>query len=39
MGSVDRGEVDIDSDVNCLASGNLWQYTTVPSHCEQLTYT
>ena len=34
-GSVNRGEVDIDSDVNCLDSGNRRQSTTVPSQCEQ----
>ena len=34
-GSDDSGEVDLDSDVNHLASGNFRQYTTVPSHCEQ----
>ena len=36
-GSDDCGEVDIDSDVNHLASGNLRQFTTVPSQCERLT--
>ena len=38
-GSADRGEVDLDSDVNRPASGNLRQYTTVPSKCEQLPWT
>ena len=33
-GSADRGEVDLESDVNCLASGNIGKYTTVPSQCE-----
>ena len=32
-------EGDLDSDLNRLASGNLWKYTTVPSHCERLTCT
>ena len=36
LGSADSGEVDIDSDVNFLASGNLRQSTTAPSHCERL---
>ena len=30
-GSTDHGEEDLESDVNCLASYNLQQYTTVPS--------
>ena len=34
MGSEDRSEVDLDSDVNRLASGNLRQSNTVPSKCE-----
>ena len=38
-GSDDSGEVDIDSDINFLASGNLWQHTTVTSQCERLTWT
>ena len=39
QGSAGHGEVDIDSDINCLDSGNLWQDTTVISHCEQLHWT
>ena len=35
----DRGEVDIDSDINYLASGNLRQSTTVTSQCERLPWT
>ena len=38
-GSVHHIEVDIESEVNCLYSGNIWQYTTVPSQCEQLPWT
>ena len=38
-GSADRDEVNIDSDVNCLASGHIRQYTTVPSKCEQFPWT
>ena len=37
-GGSDRGEVDIDSDENLLASGKLRQSTTVPSQCERLPY-
>ena len=33
MGSADRGEWDRDSDINHLASDNLWQYTTVTNQC------
>ena len=36
LGSAYRGEVDLDSDVNHLASGNLRKYTTVTSQCERL---
>ena len=39
QGSDDRSEVNIDSYINCLASGNLQKYTTVPSQCEPLTWT
>ena len=35
-GSDNRGEVDLDSDVNSLASGNIRQYNTVPGQCERL---
>ena len=38
-GSADCGEVDIDSDINHLDSGNVWQYTTVPSQCEWFPWT
>ena len=38
-GSDDHGEVDIDSDLNRLASGNIMKYTTVPSQCEWLSWT
>ena len=38
-GSEDRGEVDIDSDVNHLASGNLRKSTTVPSQSEKFPWT
>ena len=34
LGVADRGEVDLNSEVNLLASGNLWQYTNVRSQCE-----
>ena len=34
LGSADRGEVDLDSKINLLASGYLSHYTTVPSQCE-----
>ena len=36
-GLADRGVVDLDSDVNYLASRNIRESTTVPSQCEQLT--
>ena len=39
LGSEDFDEVDLDSDVNSLASGNLSQSTTVLSQCEQLPWT
>ena len=39
LGSAERGEVDIDSDVNCTASGNIRKSTTVPIQCEQLPWT
>ena len=32
-------ERDVDSDLNPLASDNIWQYTTVPSQCERLPWT
>ena len=38
-GSEDRGEVDIDSDVNHLASSNIRQYNNVPSQCDIFTWT
>ena len=34
--SADRGEVNLESDVNIMALGNLRQSTTLPSQCEQL---
>ena len=37
--SADRVEVDLESDLIHLASDNLWQYTTLPSQCERLTWT
>ena len=33
------GEVDRDSDINRLASDNLWWYTTVPNQWEWLPWT
>ena len=30
----DRDEGYLESDLNCLVVGNLWQYTTVTSQCE-----
>ena len=39
MGSGDRGEVDLDSDVNCLDSGNLRLYTSGTNQCEGLPWT
>ena len=38
-GSVNSGEVDLDSDVYRMASGNLRKYTTVPSQCDRLPWT
>ena len=38
QGSADHGEIDLKSDVNQPTSGKLWQSTTVPSQCEQLSY-
>ena len=38
-GPADHGEGDSDLDINRLASGNLWQYTTLPSQFERLTWT
>ena len=38
-GSENRGEVDLDSSVNCLASGTHMQFTTVPSQCERFPWT
>ena len=35
-GSANRSEVDLDSDINCLASGKIRPFTTVPSQCEIL---
>ena len=37
--SSDSGEGDLLSDTNILASGNLQQYTTVPSHCDKFPWT
>ena len=34
--SADRGEVDLDSDVNRMVSDKLRQSTNVPSQCERL---
>ena len=33
-GSADCLEGDIDSEFNCLASGNIWKYITVLSQCQ-----
>ena len=38
-GSDDCVEVDINSDINCLSSGNLSQSTTLPSQCEWYPWT
>ena len=38
-GSANCGEVDLDSDINSLASGNHRQSTTVSSHYEQFPWT
>ena len=38
VGSGNHGKVDLDSDVNRLATGNLWRYTTLTSHCEIFPY-
>ena len=38
-GLADSGKGDLDSDINCLDSGNLWQYPNVPSQCEQFSWT
>ena len=35
-GSADCGEVDLDSDINHLASGKLRKSTTVTSQCDIL---
>ena len=37
-GSADRGELDLNSDVNLPASGKLRKYTSVSSQCERLSY-
>ena len=37
--SADCFEGDLDLDINCLDSDNLWKYTTVPSQCDQLPWT
>ena len=37
-GSVNCGEVDLDSVINCPASENIRQSTTVPSQCDRLPY-
>ena len=34
-----RCDLDLDSDINFLASSNLWQCTTVTSQCERLPWT
>ena len=39
QGAANRGKVDLDSNVNRLASGNLRQYTNVPSQWEILPWT
>ena len=36
--SEDRGDLDLDSDINRPALGKLRQSTTVPSQCERLSY-
>ena len=33
--SADCCEGDLDLDINCLDSDNLWKYTTVPIQCEK----
>ena len=38
LGSDNRGEVDLDSDVNFLDSGKIQQSNTVPSQCERFPY-
>ena len=38
-GLSDCCEIYLDSDLNFLASSNLWQYTTVPIQCEWLPWT
>ena len=39
QGLVGCSEVDLESDLNHPASGNLRQFTTVPSQCEQFPWT
>ena len=39
QGLDDHGEGDLDSDLNHLDSGNLWQYTNIPSQCEKFPWT
>ena len=36
QGSADSGELDLESDVNRLASKKLWKSTTISSQCKQL---
>ena len=38
-GSADYCEGSLDSEKNCLASGNLRQYTTVPIQCDWFPWT
>ena len=38
-GSAIHVEVDLDSDVNLMSSGNLRQSTNVPSQCEKFPFT
>ena len=38
-GWADNDDVDLESDINRLASGNLQWYTTIPSQYEQLCWT
>ena len=39
QGSADHCEGGLDFYLNCLASGNIQQYTTVPIQCEWLPWT
>ena len=37
QGSANRGEIDLNTDVNQPDSGKIWQSTTVTSQCARLT--